>query len=543
MTTRTSPEGGSPSLSFALLLAAIVGVGGCASADYSPRGGYSDDDDDAADDDDGSFGDDDDDGDGAAGDGDDDDTPPPPEEEDDFLASEPRATDVYVFIANPTRDTVSKVNAETRAIETIDVGDEPTMVVVSSDFERAVSFNQSADSVTVIDATTNATTELEVREDFNFIQISPDGRWVVAWFNAALVDANFDIEGVRSFTEVSFVDTISLEVQSYSVGFNPKDVRFTADSNTAVVLSDEFITVANLSVDPIGLTLLDLEADPLDPPTAVEVEVTPSGTFAFIRYQGTSDILVVDLNDGTLGTIDGGSDPTDMDLSPNGLDCLIVARGSSELRVFDTLDPLGTPPDVLPTPPGSTLGSLVMAPDGNKALLFTTALREDRITFWDVTTGDMIERSLEKPVDAVAISPDGESALIIHTLEDAPDEDDFFSDNYALTVVDLNTWLTNPVVLASKPERWTTSNDGRYSLFVMENNRNVGVIDYLTRLVDDVLVPSMPVYIGMMPLETEPEDALGWVSQEHELGRLSFVKPNDLSVQTVTGFELNSEID
>ena len=99
------------------------------------------------------------------------------------------------------------------------------------------------------------------------------------------------------------------------------------------------------------------------------------------------------------------------------------------------------------------------------------------------------------------------------------------------------------MVLASKPERWTTSNDGRYSLFVMENNRNVGVIDYRTRLVDDVLVPSIPVYIGIMPLETEPEEAVGWVSQQHELGRLSFVKPYDLSVQTVTGFELNSEID
>ena len=164
-------------------------------------------------------------------------------------------------------------------------------------------------------------------------------------------------------------------------------------------------------------------------------------------------------------------------------------------------------------------------------------------TFWDVASGDMTERRLAKPIEAIAISPDGASALVIHTLDDAPGEDDIFTDSYALTVIDLDTWLTNPVVLAAKPERWTTSNDGRYSLFVMEDNRNVGVIDYATRLVDDVLVPSTPVYIGMMPLETEPEDAVGWVSQEHDLGRLSFVRPFDLSVQTVTGFELNSEID
>jgi DNA-binding beta-propeller fold protein YncE len=523
-----------------LLLALTLAAGGCASSGLRDGGSYGDDDGFAGDDDDGDSADPGDDDAGGAGDDDDE---PPPEEEDDFLASEPRATDVFVFIANPERDTVSKVNAETRAIETIEVGDEPTMVVVSADYERAVAFNASSDSVTVIDADTNATAELDVREDFNFIQISPDGRWVVAWFNAALVDANFDIDGVRSFTEVSFVDTVSLQVQSYSVGFNPKDVRFTADSNTAIVLSDAFITVAHLDQEPIALDLLDLGADPLDPPVAAEVEVTPSGAFGFIRYQGSDGILVVDLADGSLGTLDGGLDPSDLDLSPNGLDCLVVSRGSSELRVFDATDPLNVAPLILPTPPTSTLGSLVMSPDGSRGLLFTTAVPEDRITFWDVTTGVMVERRLEKPVDSVAISPDGASALIIHTLGDAPDEDDLFTNNYALTVVDLNTWLTNPVVLASKPLRWTTSNDGRYSLFVMENNRNVGVIDYRTRLVDDVLVPSIPVYIGIMPLETEPEDAVGWVSQQHELGRLSFVKPFDLSVQTVTGFELNSEID
>ena len=77
----------------------------------------------------------------------------------------------------------------------------------------------------------------------------------------------------------------------------------------------------------------------------------------------------------------------------------------------------------------------------------------------------------------------------------------------------------------------------------MRNNRNVGVVDYQTRLVDDVLVPSTPVHVGIMPSGDTAEEALGWVSQEHELGRISFVRPFDLGVQTVTGFELNSAIE
>ena len=516
-------------------------LSGCAADSLYYGGGRSADDDDYAEDDGDAYGDDDD----MAGDDDDGDGAgePPPEEEDDFLATEPRATDAYVFIANPERDTVSKVHAETRTIETIDVGDDPTMVLVSEDYTRAVAFNQGDDSVSIIDVETNEVVEVDVREDFNFIQMSPSGRHVVAWFNAALVDATFDVEGVRSFTEVSFVDTLDGTVESYSVGFNPTDIKFTGDSSRAVIVSDSFITVAGLNDDPIGLTLIDLGADPVDPPTAAEVEVTPNGLWAFMRYHGVDEILLVGLTDGSLASLDGGSSPTDMDLSPDGSDCLVVARDSSELRVFDTADPINTPVQVLPTPITSTIGSLVMSPDGTRGLLFTTAVLEDRVTLWDVASGTMTERRLEKPIDSVAISPDGNSALIIHTLQDAPDEDDLFTDSWALTVIDLNTWLTNPVALANQPTSWTTSNDGRYSLFIMENNRNVGVIDYATRLVDDVLVPSLPAFIGIMPLESDPEDALGWVSQQHDLGRISFLKPFDLSVQTVTGFELNSDID
>jgi DNA-binding beta-propeller fold protein YncE len=519
---------------FALLAALVLPA--CASD--SLRSASADDDD--WDNESGAFDDDDDE---APGNNDSSDEDNDPEEEDDFLSTEPRGTDVFVFVANPERDTVSKIDAWTRDIETIEVGDEPTQVLVSSDYLRAVTFNASDDSVSVIDINTGVVTDLDVREDFNFIQMSPDGRWVAAYFNAGLEGAEFDIDGVRSFTEVSFVDTVEKRVESYSVGFNPKQIQFTAASDRAVIISDSFLTVASLDVTPIALDLVDLGADPVDPPVAAEVEVTGSGDWAFIRYHGFDTIQAVQLQTGQLGELDGGLNPTDLDLSPDGTQVIVVARDSSELRIFDAVDPLGVVPEVVLTPIESTIGSLVLAPSGDLGLLFTTAVLEDRITFWDRTTDTLTTRRLEKPVEAVAISPDGGSALIIHTLEDAPGENDIFTSRYALTVVDLSTWLTNPVGLQSRPIRWTTSNDGRYSMFIMENNRNVGVVDYATRLVDDLLVPSQPVHIGMMPLEADPQDALGWVSQEHELGRISFIEPYSLSVETVTGFELNSNID
>jgi DNA-binding beta-propeller fold protein YncE len=477
------------------------------------------------------------------GDGDDDDSDDAEEGEDDFLGTEPRSTDAYVFIANPLRDTVTRVHAETRAITTIPVGDEPTMVLVSPDYQRAVTFDKGDDAVSVIDVATSEVTPLRVREDMNFVAMSPDGRWVAAWFDEDVEDADFSIDGVRSFTEVSFVDTVDKAVHSYAVGFNPKDVRFSAASDRAIVLSDTMITVAELAADPIELRLLDLGADPLDPPTAAEIEITPNGRYAFVRYADIDDVLLVDLDDGALQTLDAGVDPTDVDLSADGMSAFIVARGSNEVRVYSAIDPAGTAPTLFTTPEGNTLGSVLLSPSGDSALLYTTTALEDRVVFWDLVSGEMVVRRLAKPIRAAAISPDGASALILHTLEDAPGENDVFTSRWALTVVSLDTWLTNAVALQAEPNQWVNSNDGRYSMFSLRDNRNVGVIDYATRLVDDVLVPSVPMFVGMMPLETDPEDALGWVSQQHELGRISFIQPYDLAIETVTGFELNSEIE
>jgi hypothetical protein len=230
-----------------------------------------------------------------------------------------------------------------------------------------------------------------------------------------------------------------------------------------------------------------------------------------------------------------------MDLTPDASSIVVVARGSKELYVLPAADPAAGE-TVIELPETETLGSLVIDPTGETGILFTTAVEQDRVTFWDITTDELNIRRVEKPVDAVSLSPDGRSALLLHSLADVEGEDDIYTDNYALSVVDLDTRLINAVLLEAEPTSWTTSTDGRYSMFMMESNRNVGVIDYRTRLVDDIYVPSMPAFVGFMPTldDTAP---LGWISQEHELGRISFVEPASLDIQTITGFELNSAIE
>ena len=79
----------------------------------------------------------------------------------------------------------------------------------------------------------------------------------------------------------------------------------------------------------------------------------------------------------------------------------------------------------------------------------------------------------------------------------------------------------------------------------MEGVRLLAQVDYETLLYEQIDLKSKPVYVGVLPdLELNDADQPpAWVSQEHELGRLTFYDPDDGSAETITGFELNSRIE
>jgi hypothetical protein len=129
---------------------------------------------------------------------------------------------------------------------------------------------------------------------------------------------------------------------------------------------------------------------------------------------------------------------------------------------------------------------------------------------------------------------------VFHSLEDAPDADPSspFYGEWALTPVSLDDFRSNPQVLAAEPTGYTVGDDGAFGYFMLEREPYLEVLDFGTLLVDEVKLGSLPVFIG-----TLPETSMAWASQEHELGRISFYDPVENALDTITGFELNSEID
>ena len=72
----------------------------------------------------------------------------------------------------------------------------------------------------------------------------------------------------------------------------------------------------------------------------------------------------------------------------------------------------------------------------------------------------------------------------------------------------------------------------------MEGYKFLEVLDFETMLPEEIVLNSAPLFVG-----TLPETDIAFASQEHELGRISFYAAENGSLDTVTGFELNAEID
>jgi len=286
--------------------------------------------------------------------------------------------------------------------------------------------------------------------------------------------------------------------------------------------------------------MIQVAEDLLDAPPAEEIALTPSGEYAFLRQFGETRLVIIDLLTELVDRVEVGLNPTDIDLTPDGRRAVVVARASAELYVFDTEDPYAAP-EVIGLPEAELLGSVQFSPDGSKAVLYTTAADLNHYTTWDLSTDTFTVRALQKPVAGVALSPDGGTMMVFHDAErDAPETptSNPFYGNDALSLIDLEDFRQNTLLLDAPPSAYANSTDGAYGFFIMEDQPYLEVLDYARLYHDELNLRSSPVHVGVLPGTT-----YAYVNQEHDLGRLSFFDPSTGVLETITGFELNSGIE
>lgn len=239
---------------------------------------------------------------------------------------------------------------------------------------------------------------------------------------------------------------------------------------------------------------------------------------------------------------------TDVDLAPTGEFALAVFRDRRTVlkvpipEAFTDLDAVS-----IITVGNEIVGSVNIAPTGERALLYTTAQEtNERVTILDVDSEEMNVLRLPKSIRAVTIAPDSKSALIAHRKLNGDSRanltpDELIDQSYGYSVLELDTGFSKLQLTQAPLGSSTIVPDGS-AMFILFNSsaqhirevHRVGLRDFLVR---PIVLGSPPVSIGTLPGSNKV-----FVGQEHPDGRMTFIDWETAETESVTGFELNSRI-
>jgi hypothetical protein len=291
----------------------------------------------------------------------------------------------------------------------------------------------------------------------------------------------------------------------------------------------------------------------------VDVSVSRDGHWAIARRDGTNEILLVDLVGKTCQSKYLSSPVTDLDMS----DTTDLAGGDihafAVLRDESTLVRIAIPdgftgasaPDTWRVP-DETVGQVNISAHGKYAVLYTTALPKKRMTVIPLPpsgTATPLSFDLQKAIRAVAIAPDEQTALVLHTKAAGNPADpgltplEIIDRQYGYSAVRLRDQITVIQTTDANPDPFVITPDSK-SAFVLlrDDTKNIRLAEQMSLLTfqyRDFQLGSPPNAIGALAGINKV-----FVNQVHSEGRISFINWDwdKGTVETVTGFALNGRI-
>jgi len=516
--------------------------------------------------------------------------PPPPEREERRTFQTPQAGGRFVYVANPTRDSVAVIDSRSLAIQTVEAGDGPTFLTTVPGQDVALVINVSSHTLTLL-RTTDAgttTTSVPVVPGANALAVAPDGRHAIAYLDTETAGATL---GTGSFQDISLVTLDAARDTSVqlSVGFRPIEVLFSADGASGFVVTEDGVSILrfaeitgptiipNVSLDELGPiappdagpdaapdasvdVMNDASADvtpdaapdatPIAQVAARDISITRDGRYAIARVEGTSTLRLIDLTTRAITPYAATGAVTDLDIAPDGSFALAVVRERSEVLRIPIPAGFATPSTVTRVEAtGEFVGSVAFAPDGRRALLYTTALPLERVTLMDLSApGAALQViRLRKAVRAVAFSPDSRSALLVHS-HSAGSPDDAAVDletridrSFGYTLLDVGTRFAKLQLTPSEVGPFAIVTDGSHAFVLLRDDaRQIAQahrVSLRSFAIDTLTLGSPPSSVGVVSGTQR-----AFIGQEHPEGRITFVDWTSGALQSVTGFELNSRI-
>jgi len=491
----------------------------------------------------------------------------PAEQKLDLNVEVPKASENYVYAANPDRNSVAVINPTHLTIQTVAVDAAPRGLQTLPNQDAAIVVNTGSSTVSVLTTgadgkTANAT--LPVMRGANVAAVSPDGKYALIYYDSTRPTSGPLTDSPQSMSALDLSAAVPA-VYQVTVGYHPTAVSFAADSTQAFVVSDDGISIVDLThlSSPASRLSANVQVYDATATSALSVWVSPDGDYAVARQAGSSKLRLVglaapvqtdlDLQDVLDEFADAGTpsslDVSDVALAPDGKFLLAVIRNRKVLvrvPIPDGFDDVSLVQQV--SLPNVLTGAVSIGPDGHYAVLYTTvdSENEQRVSVLDLTGQTALKTiNLHKIVDGVAFDPTGKTAYILH-VKSAGDpaatgltQDQVTARRYGYSLVDLASATSKLQFTDSEPGQIAALPDGS-ALFILFPDTSPWSVQRAQLdgfAVDSIGIGSQPTGIGFVSKARQV-----FISQAQVDGRMTFIDWVSLQIKSVAGYELNSSI-
>ncbi|MCB9654749.1 MAG: hypothetical protein H6729_11530 [Deltaproteobacteria bacterium] len=499
----------------------------------------------------------------------------PPEVESTSIAARPIGTRDHLFALGQTSDRVLIIDPTDLTILPIPVPADPMQMAELKGREAVAVLSDEGRALSVVDATqpepTLAIVPLPRRA--SALSVSPDGRFAAVYVPESIAPDD-GAEGLVTFVRTEGLETTSNDSSSSSsssstlevaAGYRITNIFYQTDNEgraqRAVILSKNEATVVDLDriesilsgtstvteYDDLGrLPLPDAFSDVIGR-EAVAIEA--SG-LVLLRSFATSALAVINALDMTIQIIPLPSVATDLDVAPDGRFAALALRGAGEVALMPLPDAISAPETIAYVPISEVVaGQVEIAHDGRTLAVFSTQDDRERFLMLDVDThGVRVYDRLQKKLRQVTLSPTSTTALVIHV----PEPDSTVADPYeravdkdeGYSIVDLRSGSTQLKRTATLvPESLVFSASSKFGAITLRDptssNHRVESINLGTLITRSFLLGAPPEFADAF----RGEDDRFWITETHVAGRLGILDPTTNVLRTLTGYQLNAEIE
>ncbi len=268
-----------------------------------------------------------------------------------------------------------------------------------------------------------------------------------------------------------------------------------------------------------------------------DVSFRPDGSMALVRLDGSNVISVIALPGGTTTSVTLPGIPTDLTIAPSGDFAVAVLRDASTV-VLLPLPGIAADPSSFSLVPvsGTTIGRAIVTKSGSSILLFTTAAPVDAMVVMNAASHAYRTVALHDPILAVFPTDDEQNAVVLHNVTPSPGS----HVEGAFSLVPVAASLPASIQPLTAPPTAVAIDSASDRALVTFRDDTTG-----TYGVDLALFPSLQnvaFTLASPPIAAGIVGGEGYVAQDFDEGRITFIELQTQAERTITGFDLGARI-